>query len=86
MARTGRRPARSKRSRRALAAIDAIYGIEAGHEANQEVASPPNVQEFWNYHRQLPGFAVGSWSLRPSLTAARAQRMRSEAVMRFAAS
>ena len=44
----------------ALSAIDTIYAVEAGHEANQDVASPPNVQQFWNDHGQLPGFAVGS--------------------------
>lgn len=44
----------------ALAAIDAIYGIEVVHEANQDVASPPTVQQFWDDHGQLPGFAVGS--------------------------
>ena len=44
----------------ALAAIDAIYGIEATHEANQDVASPSPVQRFWDDHGQLPGFAVDS--------------------------
>jgi hypothetical protein len=44
----------------ALAAIDAIYGIEVGHGANQDVASPTDVQQFWDDHGQLPGFAVGS--------------------------
>jgi hypothetical protein len=44
----------------ALAAIDAIYGIEVGHDANQDVASPSEVQQFWHDHGQLPGFAVGS--------------------------
>jgi hypothetical protein len=44
----------------ALAAIDAIYGIEAGDPANQDVAAPTSVQEFWAEHGQLPGFAVGS--------------------------
>jgi hypothetical protein len=44
----------------ALAAIDAIYGIEASHPANQDVAAPTTVQEFWAEYGQLPGFAVGS--------------------------
>jgi hypothetical protein len=44
----------------ALAGIDALYGIEVAHEANQDVASPAAVQEFWDEHGQLPGFAVGS--------------------------
>jgi hypothetical protein len=44
----------------ALAGIDALYGIEVSHEANADVASPPDVQEFWDKHGQLPGFAVGT--------------------------
>jgi hypothetical protein len=44
----------------ALAAIDALYGIESEHEANQDVAAPEDVQRLWSEHRQLPGFAVGS--------------------------
>ena len=44
----------------ALSAIDAIYGIEADHAANQDVAAPVEVQQFWDDHGQLPGFAVGS--------------------------
>jgi hypothetical protein len=44
----------------ALAAIDAIYGVESGHPSNQDVASPEDVQQFWADHGQLPGFAVGS--------------------------
>ncbi len=44
----------------ALAAIVAIYGIEAGDPANQDVAAPTSVQQFWTEHGQLPGFAVGS--------------------------
>jgi hypothetical protein len=44
----------------ALAAIDAVYGIEVSHEANMDVAAPPEVQDFWEKHGQLPGFAVGS--------------------------
>ena len=44
----------------ALSAIDAIYGIEADHAANQDVAAPAEVQQFWEAHGQLPGFAVGS--------------------------
>ena len=44
----------------ALAAIDAIYGVEAAHPSNQDVAAPTSVQQFWADHGQLPGFAVGS--------------------------
>jgi hypothetical protein len=44
----------------ALAAIDAIFGIEEAHEANQDVAAPGDVQAFWDKHGQLPGFAVGT--------------------------
>jgi hypothetical protein len=44
----------------ALAAIDAIYGVELGHDVNQDVAAPTEVQQFWDDHGQLPGFAVGS--------------------------
>jgi hypothetical protein len=44
----------------ALSAIDAIYGIEEGHAANQDVAAPVEVQKFWDDHGQLPGFAAGS--------------------------
>ena len=44
----------------ALAAIDEIYRVEAGHEANQDVASPIEVQKFWDARGQLPGFGVGT--------------------------
>jgi hypothetical protein len=44
----------------ALAAIDAIYGVESAHPSNQDVAAPESVQQFWTDHGQLPGFAVGS--------------------------
>lgn len=44
----------------ALSAIDAIYGIEVGHAFNQDVASPHDVQEFWERHGSLPGFAAGT--------------------------
>jgi len=44
----------------ALAAIDAIYGIEASHDANQDVATPTDVARFWDEHKQLPGFAAGA--------------------------
>ena len=44
----------------ALSAIDAIFGIEADHDANQDVAAPAEVQQFWDDHGQLPGFARGS--------------------------
>lgn len=44
----------------ALSAIDAIYGIEADHAANQDVAAPVDAQQFRDEHGQLPGFAVSS--------------------------
>lgn len=44
----------------ALAAIDAIYGVELSHDVNQDVAAPTEVQQFWDDHGQLPGFAVSS--------------------------
>ena len=40
----------------ALASIDAIYGIEATHAFNQDVASPADMEE----HGSLPGFAAGT--------------------------
>ena len=51
---------RSGPLRRPSRGIDAIFGIEFDHDANQYVASPTDVQEFWDEHGQLPGFAV--WS------------------------
>ena len=44
----------------ALAGIDAVYAIEHGHASNADVASPAAVQEFWERHGELPGFAIGS--------------------------
>jgi hypothetical protein len=44
----------------ALSAIDGIYAIESVHAYNADVASPVTVQEFWDRHGSLPGFAVGS--------------------------
>ena len=44
----------------ALAAIDALFAIESTNEFNLDVAAPVEVQEFWDEHGQLPGFAVGS--------------------------
>jgi hypothetical protein len=44
----------------ALAGIDALFGIESSHEANMDVATPAEVQEFWDAHGQIPGFAVGT--------------------------
>ena len=41
-------------------AIDAIYRVGSQHVFNQDVASPVDVQEFWERHDALPGFAVGS--------------------------
>jgi hypothetical protein len=44
----------------ALAAIDAVFGIETSHPANENMAAPIEVQQFWDAHGQLPGFAVGT--------------------------
>ena len=44
----------------ALASIDAIYAIEHVNAYNADVASPAEVQEFWEKHGQLPGLAVGT--------------------------
>ena len=44
----------------ALASIDAIYAIEHVNAYNADVASPADVQEFWEKHGALPGFAVGT--------------------------
>ena len=41
-------------------AIDAIYRVESAHAFNMDVASPVDVQEFWERHGALPGFAVGT--------------------------
>ena len=41
-------------------AIDAIYRVESEHAFNMDVASPVDVQEFWERHGALPGFAVGT--------------------------
>jgi hypothetical protein len=44
----------------ATAAIDEIYRVESVHAINMDVASPQDVQEFWERHDALPGFAVGT--------------------------
>jgi hypothetical protein len=44
----------------ALASIDAIYAIESVNAYNADVASPVEVQEFWDKHGELPGFAAGT--------------------------
>jgi hypothetical protein len=44
----------------ALASVDAIYAIEHVNACNADVASPVEIQEFWEQHGQLPGFAVGT--------------------------
>jgi len=46
--------------RAALAGIDAIYAIEHANAYNADVASPIEVQEFWERHGELPGFAAGT--------------------------
>jgi hypothetical protein len=44
----------------ALSSIDAIYAIEHRNAYNADVAAPAEVQEFWDEHGALPGFAVGT--------------------------
>jgi hypothetical protein len=44
----------------ALSGIDAVYAIEHRNAFNADVASPVEVQEFWEKHGALPGFAVGT--------------------------
>jgi len=44
----------------ALASIDAIYAIEHVNAYNADVASRAEVQEFWDKHGELPGFALGT--------------------------
>jgi hypothetical protein len=44
----------------ALASIDAVYAIEHVHTYNADVASSAAVQEFWEQHGELPGFAIGT--------------------------
>jgi hypothetical protein len=44
----------------ALASIDAIYAIEHVNAYNADVASPAEVQAFWETHGVLPGFAAGT--------------------------
>lgn len=46
--------------RAALAGIDAIYAIEHANAYNVDVASPGDVQAFWERHGELPGFAAGT--------------------------
>ena len=45
---------------RATDSIDTIFRIEVQHDWNQDVAAPVDVQEFWDRHGQLPGFAIGT--------------------------
>jgi hypothetical protein len=44
----------------ALASIDALYAIEHVNAHNADVASRVEVQEFWEKHGELPGFAAGT--------------------------
>lgn len=44
----------------ALSAIDAIYAIEHENPFNADVASPVEVNEHWERHGTLPGFALGT--------------------------
>lgn len=46
--------------RSALAGIDAMYAIEHANAYNADVATPAEVQEFWDKHDTLPGFAIGT--------------------------
>lgn len=41
-------------------AIDCIFRSELGDDFNADVAAPVKVQEFWERHGQLPGFAIGT--------------------------
>ena len=43
-----------------VSSIDAIFAIEHEHAFNQDVATPVNVQRFWDQHGALPGFAAGT--------------------------
>lgn len=44
----------------ALASIDAMYAIEHEHTSDADVATPIEIQEFWQQHGALPGFAIGT--------------------------
>ena len=44
----------------ALASIDAIYAIEHESRYNADVASPVEIQQYWEKHGELPGFAAGT--------------------------
>jgi len=46
--------------RGALTGIDTVYAIENVSACNQDVASPVEVQDFWEKHDALPGFAAGA--------------------------
>jgi hypothetical protein len=56
----GADPASEEAITAATDAIDAIYRVESQHAFNMDVASPQDVQEFWERHSQLPGFALGT--------------------------
>ena len=40
--------------------IDLVFAIESTNDYNADVATPPDVQEFWDKTEQLPGFALGT--------------------------
>jgi hypothetical protein len=44
----------------ALAGIDAIFAIEHEHASNADVATPVDIEEFWQRNGALPGFAIGT--------------------------
>ena len=44
----------------ALSSIDAMYAIDHVNAYKADVASPIEVQEFWEKHGELPGFAIGT--------------------------
>ena len=44
----------------ALDAVDEIYALESRHAANADLLTPVDVQQFWDRHESLPGFAIGS--------------------------
>lgn len=61
----------------ALASVDAIYAIAHVNAHYADVASPVEVQEFWEKHGALPGFAAGSRSCQPRrVRLARCRRVR----------
>lgn len=46
--------------RAALTGIDAIYAIEYVNGHSEDLPALMEVEDFWDNHASLPGFAVGS--------------------------